>query len=1801
MINKIRIILFSLTLFMCVFQQAEPSWAVATWHSIGSPGGGQINAIAIDPTNSQIVYAGTNGGVFKTIDGGASWIGLTNTVTRSLAIDPTNSQIVYAGTNGYVFQTTNGGALWTPMKTGATAFSYPTEAVSLVIDSVRGQLYAGTQGGAFRYNGYQWYYMNTGLTNPTVPSLPLNVTSLAKQPSSSTYYAGTGGGVFKYLYGYDSWNAINTGLTNTDIRSIAIDDWLVFYVGTQGGGVFKTTNSGTSWTSMNAGLTNTDIRSLAIDPVNRQIVYAGTYTGGIFKTTDGGASWNEMNTGLTNTYVTGLAIDPVKSNVVYAGTGGGVFAITFSTLDVTKSGAGTVTSSPGGINCGSICSGDYSVGQEVTLTATPDAGYTFAGWTGGGCSGVGPCSVSLGSNTTIKATFTTPNTLKWSFATGDIVYSSPSIGADGTIYVGSYDKKLYAINQNGTLKWTYNTGSLGNYIYSSPSIGADGTIYVGSDDKKLYAINPNGTLKWSYTTGGRISSSPAIGADGTIYVGSDDKKLYGFSPSGGMRMIYATGGGISSSPSIGADGTIYVGSEDNKLYAVNPNGSLKWFYTTGGSVVCSSPAIGADGTIYVGSYDNNIYAINPDGTLKWYYATGGIVYSSPSIGADGTIYVGSYDKKLYAINPNGTLKWTYTTGSIIFHSSPAIGADGTIYVGSNMLYAINPNGTLKWSNTVGIHSSSPAIGADGTIYVGSDDKKLYAFDSSSLGLASSAWPKFGHDPKHTGNITITYLTVINSGAGIGVVSSSPSGINCGSTCSASFTSGTSVTLTATPDAYSTLADWAGACSGAQTNCQMTMDSDKAVTATFTTKDVTDPTGTLIINDGATYTNNSNVMLSLWALDPSGVFQMQFSNGSDIWSDPESYGTTKSWMLEGENLQTVYARFKDGAGNWSAPVSSKINYDWWAPTGTVVINGGVGYTNNAAVMLTLWASDGPGNSEMQFSNDNTIWSDPEPYATTKSWTLSIDEGIKAVYVKFKDVAGNWSAPISATTYLDTVAPMTTINTKPASIANATTASFTFSANEASNFQCQLDSGGFSTCASPKAYTGVTEGSHTFTVKATDTYGNIEVTPATYSWSIDSLAPTLSIGSPSATVTKSGPVTYAVTYTGADAVTFADANVTLNKTGTANGTVTVSGTGTTTRTVTISGITGDGTLGISIAAGTASDSAGNLAAAGGASGTITVDNTAPAVNAGGNQTKNTIFTQTATATDTNAMTYAWSKQAGSGTVTFGTITALSTTISASLDGTYVIRFTAIDAAGNSSFSDMTLVWDTTAPTVAIGSSSIAITKSGPVTYTVTYTGADSITLAGANVTLIKTGTANGTVTVSGTGNTIRTVTISGITGDGTLGISIVAGTASDSVGNMASAAGPSGTFTADNTRPITTMGAKPADPTTATTASVTFAASEAATFQCQLDSGGFSACVSPKTYTGVAEGSHTFTVTATDTAGNTEALPPSYTWTVDITKPVVGANFAGGIYTNAGTVTLTLSGTDTSDLAGMMFSWDGGASWDAEETYGTTKTWNLGSSDGLKTVYVKFKDKAGNWSDPYRYDLTLDTVPPALNVTPHGPCTNNPAITVSGTAMDSLSGLKDVTVNGTEVTAPSGSFSQALTLVSGSNTIVIAATDNAGNVTTVTQLITLDQVPPLLTLSVPSNDSKTNQSSVMVQGTVDEAVTATTKVNNGSVHALTVTNNSFSSQVTLNYGLNTIEVTATDGAGNLMTVTRTIYYGHMGDIDGDGNLTMIDAIMAIQVLSRVQPPMATYWQADVNGDNRLGMEEAIYILQMLSEMR
>jgi len=197
-------------------------------------------------------------------------------------------------------------------------------------------------------------------------------------------------------------------------------------------------------------------------------------------------------------------------------------------------------------------------------------------------------------------------------------------------------------------------------------------------------------------------------------------------------------------------------------------------------------------------------------------------------------------------------------------------------------------------------------------------------------------------------------------------------------------------------------------------------------------DTIPPTGSVVINNNAAYTTSLTATLTLSAFDTgSGMgtgAEMRFSNDNVNWSTPEPYATTKQWTLSSaDGTKRVYARFKDAAGNWMATsVSDSILLDTTPPTGSVSINAGQAFTSVTAVNLTLSASDtGSGmgtGAQMRFSADNITWSAAEPYAASKPWTLTSGDGVKTVYVRYRDAAGNWmAAGVSDSITLDATPP------------------------------------------------------------------------------------------------------------------------------------------------------------------------------------------------------------------------------------------------------------------------------------------------------------------------------------------------------------------------------------------------------------------------------------------------------------------------------------------------------------------------------------------------------------------------------------------------------------------------------------------------------------------------------------------------------------------------------------------------------------------------------------------------------------
>lgn len=170
-----------------------------------------------------------------------------------------------------------------------------------------------------------------------------------------------------------------------------------------------------------------------------------------------------------------------------------------------------------------------------------------------------------------------------------------------------------------------------------------------------------------------------------------------------------------------------------------------------------------------------------------------------------------------------------------------------------------------------------------------------------------------------------------------------------------------------------------------------------------------PTGGIIINNGASQTNNPQVSLSITATDnESGLTEMMISNNSNFnGANWESFSQSKVWNLNSSpGTKTVYVKFRDYACNESPIYNDNIILDTQAPTGTVLINGGDGLTHSNLVTLTFSATDNVGVNSMIISNNaNFSGANWENYATPKAWNLTAIDGEKTVFVKFKDGVGN----------------------------------------------------------------------------------------------------------------------------------------------------------------------------------------------------------------------------------------------------------------------------------------------------------------------------------------------------------------------------------------------------------------------------------------------------------------------------------------------------------------------------------------------------------------------------------------------------------------------------------------------------------------------------------------------------------------------------------------------------------------------------------------------------------------------------
>jgi len=222
------------------------------------------------------------------------------------------------------------------------------------------------------------------------------------------------------------------------------------------------------------------------------------------------------------------------------------------------------------------------------------------------------------------------------------------------------------------------------------------------------------------------------------------------------------------------------------------------------------------------------------------------------------------------------------------------------------------------------------------------------------------------------------------------------------------------------------------------------------------------------------------------------------------------------LADGPHAFAVRAR--DRAGNLDG---TPTIYAWAIDTtlpDTQIISGPIGATASKTAMFTFISPDGGGGATFQCALDGAAFT-----ACTSPATYSnLAERAHELAVRVRDAVGNFDpTPAVRAWVVDVTRPNTTIASGPAGTVASASASFAFVASENATFECQLDAVGFLPCLAPHAITQLAQGAHAFAVRAIDLAGNVDLSPATRSWTVDTISPVVSISTGPTSGGTTGP--------------------------------------------------------------------------------------------------------------------------------------------------------------------------------------------------------------------------------------------------------------------------------------------------------------------------------------------------------------------------------------------------------------------------------------------------------------------------------------------------------------------------------------------------------------------------------------------------------------------------------------------------------------------------------------------------------
>lgn len=298
----------------------------------------------------------------------------------------------------------------------------------------------------------------------------------------------------------------------------------------------------------------------------------------------------------------------------------------------------------------------------------------------------------------------------WShLLSNEVVRSTPTVTPSGVSYYADYNG-LTSFDIVGNIIWQKKVNKNTDQIkHTSPTFAKDGTIYIGSENGNLSALNSlDGSVKWRFKTGANIRSTAVLDSKGNIYIASNDDYIYKLSPSGKQLWKSYFADYTIGTPSIDERrNTIYITGRipgNTGVFSAfdMETGNLKWKNDTRANARLErgGTSIALDGTIYAGGQDKKMVAYNPDGSVKWQFSTEGDVFSAPAIDDKGQIYFGDGQGFLYILNSDGQIAWKTTQFDDMIEPSVNIDDKGNIYVLSRKnstrkgyLYVLKTNAT----------------------------------------------------------------------------------------------------------------------------------------------------------------------------------------------------------------------------------------------------------------------------------------------------------------------------------------------------------------------------------------------------------------------------------------------------------------------------------------------------------------------------------------------------------------------------------------------------------------------------------------------------------------------------------------------------------------------------------------------------------------------------------------------------------------------------------------------------------------------------------------------------------------------------------------------------------------------------------------------------------------------------------------------------------------------------------------------------------------------------------------------------